>query len=91
MQYIIEFSFKDYTGLPAVVDLAAMRDAVLELGGNPEKINPICHVDFTTDHSVQVEYARIPDALTKNENIEFERNKERFAFLKVIENNIILH
>lgn len=70
--------------MPAVVDFAAMRDAVLELGGNPEKINPICPADLVIDHSVQVDFARVPDALTKNQNLEFERNKERFTFLKVI-------
>lgn len=68
-----------------------MRDAVVELGGDPKKINPICHVDFTTDHSVQVEYSRVPDALIKNQNVEFERNKERFAFLKVKFINLTLH
>lgn len=69
--------------MPAVVDFAAMRDAVLELGGNPEKINPICPADLVIDHSVQVDFARVPDALAKNQNLEFERNKERFTFLKV--------
>lgn len=74
--------------MPAVVDFAAMRDAVLDLGGNPEKINPICPADLVIDHSVQVDFARVPDALAKNQNLEFERNKERFTFLKV---NIELH
>ncbi|XP_062122299.1 cytoplasmic aconitate hydratase [Drosophila sulfurigaster albostrigata] len=85
----VEVSFKparvilqDFTGVPAVVDFAAMRDAVLDLGGNPEKINPICPADLVIDHSVQVDFARTPDALTKNQNLEFERNKERFTFLK---------
>ncbi|XP_037956192.1 cytoplasmic aconitate hydratase-like [Teleopsis dalmanni] len=85
----VEVSFKparvilqDFTGVPAVVDFAAMRDAVLELGGNPEKINPICPADLVIDHSVQVDFARSPDALNKNQNLEFERNKERFTFLK---------
>lgn len=76
--------FKDFTGVPAVVDFAAMRDAVLELGGNPEKINPICPADLVIDHSVQVDFSGTSDALAKNQNLEFERNKERFTFLKVI-------
>ncbi|KAI8123103.1 hypothetical protein FF38_11749 [Lucilia cuprina] len=85
----VEVSFKparvilqDFTGVPAVVDFAAMRDAVLELKGNPEKINPICPADLVIDHSVQVDFARTSDALSKNQNLEFERNKERFTFLK---------
>ncbi|BFF91454.1 cytoplasmic aconitate hydratase [Drosophila madeirensis] len=85
----VEVSFKparvilqDFTGVPAVVDFAAMRDAVLDLGGNPEKINPICPADLVVDHSVQVDFARTTDALAKNQSLEFERNKERFTFLK---------
>nr|CAB93519.1 iron regulatory protein 1A [Drosophila melanogaster] len=85
----VEVSFKparvilqDFTGVPAVVDFAAMRDAVRELGGNPEKINPICPADLVIDHSVQVDFVRSSDALTKNESLEFQRNKERFTFLK---------
>lgn len=66
-----------------MVDFAAMRDAVLELKGDPEKINPICPADLVIDHSVQVDFARTADALSKNQNLEFERNKERFTFLKV--------
>ncbi|CAH2228195.1 jg792, partial [Pararge aegeria aegeria] len=86
----VEIAFKparvilqDLTGVPAVVDFAAMRDAVKGLGGNPDKINPICPADLVIDHSVQVDFARIPDALNKNQELEFERNKERFQFLKV--------
>lgn len=85
----VEIAFKparvilqDLTGVPAVVDFAAMRDAVKDLGGNPDKINPICPADLVIDHSVQVDFARIPDALNKNQELEFERNKERFQFLK---------
>ncbi|KAI8046804.1 cytoplasmic aconitate hydratase [Drosophila gunungcola] len=85
----VEVSFKparvilqDFTGVPAVVDFAAMRDAVRELGGNPERINPICPADLVIDHSVQVDFVRSSDALTKNESLEFQRNKERFTFLK---------
>jgi len=59
-----------------------MRDAVRQLGGNPEKINPICPADLVIDHSVQVDFVRSSDALTKNESLEFQRNKERFTFLK---------
>ncbi|XP_063899489.1 cytoplasmic aconitate hydratase [Helicoverpa armigera] len=85
----VEIAFKparvilqDLTGVPAVVDFAAMRDAVKELGGDPQKINPICPADLVIDHSVQVDFARSPDALNKNQELEFERNKERFQFLK---------
>ncbi|GAB0094873.1 cytoplasmic aconitate hydratase [Sergentomyia squamirostris] len=85
----VEVAFKparvilqDFTGVPAVVDFAAMRDAVLRLKGDPNKINPICPSDLVIDHSVQVDFARTPDALNKNQNLEFERNKERFTFLK---------
>lgn len=59
-----------------------MRDAVLKLGGDPNSINPICPSDLVIDHSVQVDFARSPDALTKNQDLEFDRNKERFTFLK---------
>ncbi|GJQ67339.1 hypothetical protein Trydic_g8235 [Trypoxylus dichotomus] len=73
---------QDFTGVPAVVDFAAMRDAVKDLGGDPEKINPVCPADLVIDHSVQVDFARSPEALQKNQELEFERNKERFMFLK---------
>lgn len=73
---------QDFTGVPAVVDFAAMRDAVKSLGGDPNKINPICPADLVIDHSVQVDFSRSEDALKKNEELEFERNKERFVFLK---------
>ncbi|XP_073966245.1 cytoplasmic aconitate hydratase-like [Choristoneura fumiferana] len=85
----VEIAFKparvilqDLTGVPAVVDFAAMRDAVKDLGGDPDKINPICPADLVIDHSVQVDFARAPDALNKNQELEFERNMERFQFLK---------
>lgn len=65
-----------------MVDLAAMRDAVQRLGGNPDKINPLCPVDLVIDHSVQVDVAGTKDALEKNEEIEFYRNRQRFQFLK---------
>ena len=68
---------QDFTGVPAVVDLAAMRDAVKDLGGNPAKINPLVPVDLIVDHSIQVDYFNTPDALTKNVAKEYERNAER--------------
>ena len=59
------------TGVPLVVDLAAMRDAVARLGGDPTHVNPHCPVDLVIDHSVQVDFARTPDSLSKNEEREF--------------------
>ncbi|XP_077106152.1 cytoplasmic aconitate hydratase isoform X1 [Ranitomeya variabilis] len=73
---------QDFTGVPAVVDFAAMRDAVKRLGGNPEKINPVCPADLVIDHSIQVDFNRREDSLQKNQELEFERNSERFEFLK---------
>ncbi len=73
---------QDFTGVPAVVDLAAMRDAMQQLGGNPEKINPLSPAELIIDHSVQVDFYASPDALRKNGEKEFERNKERYSFLK---------
>jgi aconitate hydratase len=73
---------QDFTGVPAVVDLAAMRDAVKRLGLDPMKINPLCPVDLVIDHSVQVDKHGGPDSLRQNEEIEFNRNYERFEFLK---------
>ncbi|KAM5300351.1 cytoplasmic aconitate hydratase [Ctenodactylus gundi] len=73
---------QDFTGVPAVVDFAAMRDAVKKLGGDPEKINPICPADLVIDHSIQVDFNRKADSLQKNQDLEFERNRERFEFLK---------
>ncbi|XP_044127442.1 cytoplasmic aconitate hydratase isoform X2 [Bufo gargarizans] len=70
---------QDFTGVPAVVDFAAMRDAVKRLGGDPEKINPVCPADLVIDHSIQVDFNR---SLQKNQELEFERNRERFEFLK---------
>ncbi|KAL1447727.1 hypothetical protein MTO96_028399 [Rhipicephalus appendiculatus] len=85
----VEIAFKparvllqDFTGVPAVVDFAAMRDAVQRLGGDPCKINPLCPSDLVVDHSIQVDFSRMADALEKNQDLEFERNKERFRFLK---------
>jgi aconitate hydratase len=73
---------QDFTGVPAVVDLAAMRDAVAKLGGDPTKINPLVPVDLIVDHSVQVDFFGTSDALTKNVAKEYERNSERYALLK---------
>jgi len=73
---------QDLTGVPAVVDLASMRTAVKRLGGDPRKINPLVPVDLVIDHSVQVDVTGTPDALRRNGEIEFERNRERFEFLR---------
>ncbi|MCY4220154.1 MAG: aconitase family protein, partial [Thiotrichales bacterium] len=73
---------QDFTGVPAVVDLAAMRDAMRSLGGDPAKINPLSPVELVIDHSVQVDRFGTHDALTRNTEIEFERNRERYAFLR---------
>ena len=73
---------QDFTGVPAVVDLAAMRDAVVKAGGNPKRINPLVPVDLVIDHSVQVDFAGNKDAFAKNVELEMERNNERYQFLK---------
>jgi aconitate hydratase len=73
---------QDFTGVPCVVDLAAMRDAVKKLGADPAKINPLVPVDLVIDHSVQVDVFGSSFALEKNAEIEFERNRERYEFLR---------
>ncbi|MGA7711240.1 MAG: aconitate hydratase AcnA [Rhizomicrobium sp.] len=73
---------QDLTGVPAVVDLAAMRDAMKTLGGNPEKINPLAEVDLVIDHSVMVDNFGLRDSFKKNVAVEYERNMERYAFLR---------
>ncbi|KAG2240792.1 hypothetical protein Bca52824_090537 [Brassica carinata] len=73
---------QDFTGVPAVVVLACMRDAMNNLGGDSNKINPLVPVDLVIDHSVQVDVARSENAVQANMELEFQRNKERFAFLK---------
>lgn len=73
---------QDFTGVPAVVDLAAMRAAVARLGGDPKKINPLVPVDLVIDHSVQVDFFATTDALNRNTEMEFLRNRERYEFLK---------
>ncbi|MEI6160623.1 MAG: aconitase family protein, partial [Roseococcus sp.] len=73
---------QDFTGVPAVVDLAAMRDALLSLGGDPRKVNPLVPVDLVIDHSVMVDVSGSASSLQKNVDIEFERNGERYEFLR---------
>jgi len=73
---------QDFTGVPAVVDLAAMRDAMVAMGGDPQKINPLSAVDLVIDHSVMVDSFGGKDAFTANVEREFERNAERYAFLR---------
>ncbi|MBX3709520.1 MAG: aconitate hydratase AcnA [Gammaproteobacteria bacterium] len=73
---------QDFTGVPAIVDLAAMRSAIQKLGGNPEKINPLSPVDLIIDHSIQVDEFLTPNAFIVNAKIEMERNYERYEFLR---------
>ena len=73
---------QDFTGVPAVVDLAAMRDAARDMGANPNKVNPLIPVDLVIDHSVQVDKYGDDNALSKNVALEMQRNKERYEFLK---------
>jgi aconitate hydratase len=73
---------QDFTGVPAVVDLAAMRDGITRLNGDPQKVNPLVPVDLVIDHSVMVDVSGTPDSLQRNVEIEFERNGERYAFLR---------
>ncbi|MFI4988184.1 MAG: aconitate hydratase AcnA [Alphaproteobacteria bacterium] len=73
---------QDFTGVPAVVDLAAMRDAMVKLGGEPKRINPLVPVDLVIDHSVMVDSSGSADAFRKNVVLEFERNRERYEFLR---------
>jgi aconitate hydratase len=73
---------QDFTGVPAIVDLAAVRSAINELGGDPERINPLSSVDLVIDHSIQVNQFIVPDAFAINEKMEMERNYERYDFLR---------
>src|SRR4051812_22807683 len=73
---------QDFTGVPVIVDLAAMRDAMADLGGDPAKINPLVPAELVIDHSVQVDVFGTRDAFVKNAEREFERNEERYAFLR---------
>lgn len=77
---------QDFTGVPAIVDLAAMRDAMLHLRGDPKKINPLSQVDLVIDHSVSVDRYGTPDAFEENVKLELVRNKERYTFLKWAQN-----
>jgi aconitate hydratase len=73
---------QDFTGVPCVVDLAAMRDGIAQLGGNPERVNPLQPVELVIDHSVQVDYFGRVDALQLNADLEYQRNRERYVFLR---------
>src|SRR5438552_16181448 len=73
---------QDFTGVPAVVDLAAMRDGIVRLGGDPNRVNPLQPVELVIDHSVQVDYFGRADAFQLNAELEFSRNRERYAFLR---------
>ncbi|MBM3121488.1 MAG: aconitate hydratase, partial [Chloroflexi bacterium] len=73
---------QDFTGVPAVVDLAAMRAALAHLGGDPARVNPLIPVDLVVDHSVQVDFFASPEALNRNAELEFQRNRERYEFLR---------
>ena len=73
---------QDFTGVPAVVDLAAMRDAMMTMGGDPAKINPLVPVDLVIDHSVMVDFFGTGDAFKLNVDKEYERNQERYSFLR---------
>ncbi len=73
---------QDFTGVPCIVDLAALRSTMHRMKGDPSKINPLVPVDLVIDHSIQIDYYGTPDALRKNMELEFERNKERYEFLK---------
>src|SRR6185437_11012842 len=73
---------QDFTGVPAVADLAAMREAVSKLGGNPDRINPLQPADLVIDHSVQVDRFATLASLRQNAELEYQRNEERYAFLR---------
>src|SRR5262249_50627978 len=73
---------QDFTGVPAVVDLAAMREAIATLGGDPDRINPLQPADLVIDHSVQVDKFATLSAIHQNAELEYERNQERYAFLR---------
>ena len=73
---------QDFTGVPCVVDLAAMRDGIVALGGDPEKVNPLQPVELVIDHSVQVDHFGTADAFELNADLEYHRNRERYVFLR---------
>lgn len=80
--YVSRVVLQDYTGVPLLVDLAAMRDAAAKQGHDPKSIEPLVPVSLVIDHSVQTNVTRVPDALTQNMQLEFKRNQERYQFLK---------
>ena len=73
---------QDFTGVPCVVDLAAMRDGIKDLGGDPQKVNPLQPVELVIDHSVQVDHFGTSNALALNADLEYHRNRERYVFLR---------
>src|SRR6185295_16403928 len=73
---------QDFTGVPCVVDLAAMRDGIVALGGDPQKVNPLQPVELVIDHSVQVDHFGSADAFQLNAGLEYHRNRERYVFLR---------
>ncbi|XP_005521463.1 PREDICTED: iron-responsive element-binding protein 2 isoform X2 [Pseudopodoces humilis] len=73
---------QDFTGIPAMVDFAAMREAVRNAGGDPVKVNPACPTDLTVDHSLQIDFSKWPETVLKNQEMEFGRNRERLQFFK---------
>ena len=73
---------QDFTGVPCIVDLAAMRDGIAQLGGDPEKVNPLQPVELVIDHSVQVDYFGHADSIGLNAELEYQRNRERYIFLR---------
>jgi aconitate hydratase len=73
---------QDFTGVPCIVDLAGMRDAVVELGGRPDRVNPLVPAELVVDHSIQVDVFGVPDAFRRNAELEFTRNEERYRFLR---------
>src|SRR5690606_24965258 len=73
---------QDFTGVPCIVDLATMREAIAELGGDPEKVNPLAPADLVIDHSVIADLFGRPDAFERNVEIEYQRNGERYQFLR---------
>ncbi|MDQ1368750.1 MAG: aconitate hydratase, partial [Acidimicrobiaceae bacterium] len=73
---------QDFTGVPAVVDLAAMRDALAAMGGDPDRVNPLIPAELVIDHSVVADVAGVPDAFARNAALEFDRNRERYQFLR---------
>src|SRR5205823_1442016 len=79
---------QDFTGVPLLVDIAAMRSSVVRLGGDPVRINPLVPVDLVIDHSVQVDHFGKPDSLARNAKIEFERNQECYEFLRLGQNAV---